>query len=71
MLQTSKDGGRTFGGERWKSIGQQGQYSSPRVVWNRLGQSRDFVFQFTMTDPVKFVLTSGFASSLDQGQGNG
>lgn len=71
MLQTSKDGGRTFGGERWKAIGQQGQYSSPRVVWNRLGQSRDFVFQFTMTDPVRFVITSGFASSLDQGQGNG
>lgn len=66
MMQISKDGGRTFGAERWKSLGKVGQFFSPRVVWNRLGQSRDFVAQFTMTDPVKFTLTSGFASSLDE-----
>lgn len=71
MLNVSKDGGRTFGLERWKPLGKQGQYFSPRVLWNRLGQSRDFVFQFTMTDPVKFVITSGFASSIDTGQNNG
>lgn len=66
MLQVSKDGGRTFGQERWKSIGRVGQYSSPRVLWNRFGQAVDFVFQITMTDPVKFVVTSAFASSADE-----
>lgn len=59
MLQVSKDGGRTFGTERWKSIGAVGQYKSPRVMWNRLGASQDFVFQWTLTDPVKFVVIGG------------
>lgn len=59
MLQVSKDGGRTFGIERWKSVGMVGQYKSPRVIWNRLGASQDFVFQFTMTDPVLFVVIGG------------
>jgi hypothetical protein len=59
MLQISKDGGRTFGYERWKSIGKVGQYKSPRVKWDRLGASQDFVFQFTMTDPVLFIVIGG------------
>ena len=59
MLQTSKDGGRTFGYERWTSMGKVGQFLSPRVMFRRLGSGRDFVFQFTMTDPVKFIITSG------------
>jgi hypothetical protein len=59
MLQVSKDNGRTFGIERWKPIGKVGQYKSPRVMWNRLGASQDFVFQFTMTDPVLFVVIGG------------
>lgn len=71
MMQVSKDGGRTFGTERWKALGKVGQFFSPRVVWNRLGQSRDFVLQFTMTDPVKFTLTGGSASSIDQGEHGG
>jgi len=59
MLQVSKDNGRTFGMERWKPMGKVGQYKSPRVMWNRLGASQDFVFQFTVTDPVLFVITGG------------
>lgn len=59
MLQISKDGGRTFGYERWKPFGKVGQYKSPRVMWNRLGASQDFVFQWTVTDPVQFTITGG------------
>jgi len=59
MLQVSKDGGRTFGTERWVKIGKVGHYATPRVIWRRLGMSRDFVFQFTMTDPVKFTVLRG------------
>ena len=68
MLQISKDGGRSFGYERWKSIGKVGQYKSPRVMWNRLGASQDFVFQFTMTDPVMFIVIGG-AVKLRQQEG--
>jgi hypothetical protein len=59
MLQVSKDNGRTFGIERWKSVGKLGQYRTPRVIWNRLGSARDFVFQITMTDPILFVVIGG------------
>lgn len=71
MMQVSKDGGRTFGYERWVSIGRVGQYFSPRVIWRRLGMAADFVMKFTMTDPVKFCITSGYASSLDAEVENG
>lgn len=66
MLQTSKDGGRTFGIERWKPIGSVGQYKSPRVMWNRFGASQDFVFQWTMTDPVKFTIVGGAVKTRQQ-----
>lgn len=59
MLQVSKDNGRTFGIERWKKFGKVGQYKDHRAIWRRLGQSRDFVFRWQMTDPVKFVLSGG------------
>lgn len=60
MMRVSKDGGRTFGSERWKKIGRSGEYKR-RVMWDTLGSSRDFVFEWTMTDPVKFVVTGGQA----------
>lgn len=62
MLQISRDGGRTWGNEKWMSMGKIGQYFR-RVIWRRLGLARDFVFQFTMTDPVKFTIIKGSAST--------
>jgi len=59
MMQVSKDGGRTFGNERWASLGAVGQYLGPRVVWRRLGAGRDFVIKFKMTDPVPFTINNG------------
>jgi len=61
MLQVSKDGGRTFGSERWAQVGKIGQYKDHRAIWRRLGSGRDFVFRWTMTDPVKFVIIGGGA----------
>lgn len=61
MLQVSKDGGRTFGTERWAQMGAVGQYKDHRAVWRRLGSGRDFVFKFTVTDPVKFAVVGGAA----------
>lgn len=64
VMQKSKDGGRTFGYERWKPLGTVGQYLAPRVIWRRNGRSRDFVFMFTMTDPVPFIV-AGAALTAD------
>lgn len=57
MLAVSKDGGFTYGNERWISIGAIGSYLA-RAVWRRLGQARDWVFKIRITDPVKVVVTS-------------
>lgn len=56
MLQYSKNNGKTWSAELWKSVGAMGNYFE-RVEWRRLGQARDWLFKLRMTDPVKFVLT--------------
>jgi hypothetical protein len=61
MMRVSKDGGKTFGPERWKPLGKKGKYFK-RVRWTRLGSARDFVFMWTVTDPVKFIITLGEAT---------
>lgn len=58
MLQSSKDNGRTWSGERWAGLGKVGQYRA-RVAWRRFGSSRDYVFRIRMSDPVPFVITDG------------
>lgn len=61
-LFISKDQGETFGKGRVKSLGLVGQYISPRQVWRKLGNSRDFVFKFIVTSPVApFVINYGAA----------
>ncbi len=60
MMQVSKDGGRSWGPERWKSLGLLGQYRK-RLIWDCIGSGRDFVFRFTMTDPVSFMIASANA----------
>lgn len=60
MLQISRDGGHTWGSEMWRSFGKLGQYTV-RAVWNRLGRSRDWLFRFRVTDPVKTVFVAAWA----------
>lgn len=55
MMQVSKDGGHSWGVERWVSFGKIGEYLQ-RAIWRRLGQSRVFTFKFRITDPVKRVI---------------
>lgn len=59
MLQISKDGGRTWSSEKWRSMGAIGKYLT-RVRWNRLGQARDWVFRLKISDPVKRVITGAW-----------
>jgi len=58
-MQVSRDYGNTFENPRPCSIGKVGQYKGPRVVWNRLGSSKDFVLKFIQTSAVPFVIKSG------------
>jgi hypothetical protein len=60
-LTVSKDGGDTFGSPRLRTMGRVGQYRTPRVKWDRLGSTTDFVLRFTMTDPIPFVIVSANA----------
>ena len=59
MMQISRDGGHTWGNELWRSFGRVGQYAF-RAVWRRLGRSRDWVFKFRVTDPVKVVFVAAW-----------
>ena len=59
MMQISRDGGHTWGNELWRSFGRVGQYLR-RAVWRRLGRSRDWVFKFRVTDPVKVVFVAAW-----------
>lgn len=57
MLQMSKDNGRTWGNELWRSFGKIGKYLT-RVIWRRLGTSRDWLFRVKISDPVKVTITT-------------
>lgn len=59
MLETSKDGGRTYGNSRMASFGRVGAYLA-RAIFYRFGASRDFVFRLRITDPVKLVITGAY-----------
>lgn len=61
MMRVSKDGGRNFGNERMASIGAQGK-TKTRPRWNVLGTSRDWVFEFRITDPVQRCISDCNAS---------
>lgn len=57
MLEVSKDGGHTWGNQRWVPLGRVGERRA-RAIWRRLGQSRDWVFRVTVTDPVPVRIIS-------------
>jgi hypothetical protein len=65
MLQFSNDGGHSWSNEKWASVGAIGQLTT-RVIWRRLGRSRDKVFKIRMTDPVKTVW---IGATLNEGVG--
>ena len=64
MLQVSRDGGFTWGMEMWTNFGDQGEFLK-RAEWRRLGVSRNYVFKFRISDPVKVVLMSAAAYATE------
>lgn len=65
VLQWSDDGGHTWSNEKQASPGAIGA-TLTRVLWRRLGASRDRVYRVRITDPVKVVLL-GADLGLEQG----
>ncbi len=59
MLRWSDDGGRTWSLEHWTSLGKMGQYRT-RVLWRRLGQARDRIFEVVVSDPVDAALITAY-----------
>jgi len=55
MLQWSDDGGHSWSNEHWRGIGKIGE-TRTRVIWRRLGSSRDRVYRVMISDPVKVAL---------------
>jgi hypothetical protein len=64
MLQVSRDGGFTYGDEMWTTFGAQGEFLR-RAEWRRLGVSRNYVFKFRISDPVKVVFISAAAIATE------
>jgi len=52
MLSISRDGGHSFGTERWASAGKTGEYSH-RMRWRRFKGTRDLVPKLRITDPIE------------------
>ena len=55
MLDWSDDYGKTWSNDRQLSLGKIGEFKG-RLMFRRLGMSRDRVFRFTVTDDVRLVL---------------
>jgi hypothetical protein len=55
MLRWSDDGGRTWSNEKWRGLGAIGDFRH-RSCWNRLGQARDRVYEYAISDPIRRTL---------------
>jgi hypothetical protein len=53
MLRFSKDGGQTYGSEKWTGIGPVGK-RRVRAQWSNLGMFREGVIELSFSDPVKY-----------------
>lgn len=59
-LRWSDDNANTWSTGITKKLGISGVYSG-RVLWRRLGKSRNRIYELTMSEPVKFVLQGAYA----------
>jgi len=59
MMKWSDTSGKTWSNEYWKSLGAVGEYNT-RVIWRRLGLSRQRVFEFTITDDVLVAINNAY-----------
>lgn len=58
-LSWSNDSGHTWSSEYPASIGAGGNYGT-RVIWRRLGRSRDRVYRLMVSDPIQKILIAAY-----------
>jgi hypothetical protein len=68
MLQFSDDSGHTWHNLHPMSIGRRGEWAF-RVNWKRLGQSRNRLYRFYGSDPVKICLLDAY-TEIEPGDGS-
>lgn len=66
VLQYSDDGGSTWSNDKVASLGKIGKRKT-RVIWRRLGMSRDRIFRIILSDPVKANLIGAELSAQAMG----
>lgn len=59
MLRYSDDAGRTYSNRRESTMGKIGE-TLARCRWNRLGRGRNRVWEVSITDPVKRIITGAY-----------
>jgi hypothetical protein len=62
MMQYSDDGGHTWSYESWSKIGKIGEYAN-RVRWQGLGQSRNRIYKFALTDSINLQIVSAYVKA--------
>lgn len=55
-LRYSLDGGHTWSHHISRSFGAVGRYNMP-ISWNRLGYGREWVLEFSITEPIPFTIS--------------
>jgi hypothetical protein len=59
MLSWSDDGGHSWSNEYQAGAGKAGEYKK-RVIWRRLGRSRDRVYQIAVTDAIPWRIVDAY-----------
>ena len=67
MLDWSDDNGHTWSNQLSEPMGKLGEYDT-RVMFRRLGSSRDRIFRISISDPVKRVILGAYLEA--EGGGN-
>lgn len=57
IMQYSKDGGRTYSNELWRTMGKVGKYLT-RAVWRPTVEFRQLQVRFTLPDPTRRLVMS-------------
>ncbi len=63
-LKWSNDGGHTWSDGIDRDCGQAGEYTK-RVIWRRLGQARDRVYEISMTDSADWKIVDAYLFTSD------
>jgi len=58
-LRWSDDGGHTWSNDYATGAGQSGDYKA-RVIWRRLGRSRDRVYELNVSDPIPWRIIDAY-----------